>query len=55
MRKYISLFILLLFSVSISAQNLKQATQLFDKGEYEKAKPAFQRLVKSAPSNAGYN
>ena len=36
-------------------QNLIQAKELFQAGEFEKAKPAFQRLVRQAPSNAGYN
>lgn len=36
-------------------QNLNQAKELFQAGEFEKAKPAFQRLVRQAPSNAGYN
>ena len=37
------------------AQSLAQAKQLFLNGEFEQAKPAFQKLVKQAPSNANYN
>ncbi len=37
------------------AQSLEQAKQLFLAGEYEQAKPVFQKLVKQAPSNANYN
>ena len=32
-----------------------KAKQLFLNGEFEQAKPAFQKLVKQAPSNANYN
>lgn len=34
---------------------MAQAKQLFLNGEFEQAKPAFQKLVKQAPSNANYN
>ena len=34
-----------------AAQSLAQAKQLFLNGEFEQAKPAFQKLVKQAPSN----
>lgn len=39
----------------MSAQTLVQARKWFTDGEFEKAKPVFQRLVKQAPSNANYN
>ena len=39
----------------MSAQTLSQAKKLFDAGEYEKAKTAFARLVKSSPSSAEIN
>ena len=37
------------------SQTLTQAKKWFADGEFEKAKPVFERLVKQAPSNAGYN
>lgn len=42
-------------TVSISAQTARQAEKLFNDGEYEKAAAAYKKLVRSAPSNAGYN
>lgn len=39
----------------LSAQTLSQAKKLFENGEYEKAKPAFERFVRNAPSSAEYN
>lgn len=36
-------------------QTLEQARTMFSKGEYESAKPVFQRFVKSQPGNANYN
>lgn len=42
-------------SGSMSAQTLAQARKWFTDGDFEKAKPVFQRLVKQAPSNANYN
>lgn len=37
------------------SQTLNQAKQWFNAGEFEKAKPVFERLVRQAPSNASYN
>ncbi len=52
-------YILLLFSCLLGAgaysQTLTQAKELYEKGEYKQAKPAFQRLVNSSPSNGNYN
>lgn len=42
-------------SCTLQAQTLEQARAMFTKGEYEKAKPVFQRFVKSQPANANYN
>lgn len=54
-KKYIiGLFALCCTGTAI-AQSMEQAKQLFLKGEFEQAKPVFQRLVKQAPSNASYN
>lgn len=38
-----------------SAQTLTQAKKLFEDGEFEQAKPVFERLVKQSPSNTAYN
>lgn len=53
--KYILFLICSLFLGKVSAQTLEQARTLFNKGDYEKAKPVFQRYVKSQPSNGNYN
>lgn len=46
---------LAVFTVAISAQSLDQAKKLYNDGQYEEAKPAFERLVKQAPNNSSYN
>jgi len=55
MKKYIFSFILSLCIGSLSAQTLNQAKKLFDNGEYEPAKEAFEKLVKRSPSSAEIN
>ena len=54
-KKYIACLFALGLTSSMMAQNLEQAKKLFLEGEFEKAKPVFQSLVKKAPSNANYN
>lgn len=54
-KRYIACLFALGLTGSIMAQNVEQAKQLFEKGEFDKAKPMFQGLVKKAPSNANYN
>lgn len=54
-KKYILILVASLITSLLPAQNAKQATQLFDTGQFEKAKPAFKRLLRTAPNNAGYN
>lgn len=54
-RKYIIGLFALYCTGTTMAQSLEQAKQLFQKGEFEQAKPIFQKLVKQAPSNANYN
>lgn len=39
----------------LHAQSLDQAKKLYNEGQYAEAKPAFERLVKQAPSNSSYN
>ena len=36
-------------------QSLDQAKKLYNDGQYAEAKPAFERLIKQAPSNPSYN
>lgn len=56
MRKpYILLFLASCLGGMSPAQTLTQARQLFSDGQYEKAKPAFRKLVKQSPGNANYN
>lgn len=56
MRKnFIILFILCICSAGLSAQTLEQAKAMFKNNEFAKAKPVFQRYIKSAPNNANYN
>lgn len=49
------IFSILLISTGLYAQSLDQAKKLYNEGEYEEAKPVFERLVKQAPNNASYN
>lgn len=53
--KYILFLIGSLFLGEVAAQTLEQARTLYNKGEYEKAKPVFKKYVKSQPSNGNYN
>ena len=40
---------------TMQAQSLDQAKKLYNDGKYAEAKPAFEKLVKQAPSNPSYN
>lgn len=44
-----------LISCGLQAQSLDQAKKLYNDGQYAEAKPAFEKLVKQAPSNSSYN
>lgn len=56
MRKRHVIFILLCLSAfTLSAQTLEEAKELFKSGQYEQAKPVFQKYVKSNPGNPNYN
>ena len=46
-KKYILFFLFGLLSITISAQSLAEAKALYEKGEYEEAKPAFKKFVKT--------
>ena len=54
-RKYILFIICSFFLGGVSAQTLEQARTLFTKGDYEQAKPVFQKYAKSQPSNGNYS
>lgn len=54
LRYYIVLFFCFLVN-AVSAQTLDQARNMFVKGQYEEAKPVFERHVKSQPNSANYN
>ena len=49
--KYILLFLFGFFGIHASAQTLAQAKILYEKGQYEQAKPVFKKFVKSQPNN----
>ncbi len=55
MKKYIFTLLIALCATQISAQTLAQAKKLFENGEYEPAKAAFEKLVKRSPSSAEVN
>ena len=40
---------------NVSAQTLSKAKELYEKGDYAKAKPVFLKYVKSQPANGNYN
>ncbi len=48
-KRYIACLFALGLTSSMMAQNLEQAKKLFLEGEFEKAKPVFQSLVKKGP------
>ena len=54
-KKYILLLLLGFFGMNISAQTLTQAKALYEKGQYDQAKPAFKKFVKSQPNKGSYN
>lgn len=54
-KKYILLLFSCLLGTGAYSQTLAKAKELYEKGEYAQAKPAFQRFVKSNPSNGNYN
>lgn len=54
-KKYLTALLGLCMASTAGAQTLTQAKNLFEQGEFEKAKPVFERLVKQSPSNASYN
>lgn len=53
--RYTVLILFCLTLGALSAQTLDQARSMFTKGEYDAAKPVFERFVKSSPNNANYN
>ncbi|MDH6356796.1 tetratricopeptide repeat protein [Parabacteroides sp. PF5-9] len=46
---------ILFIGSGLYAQSLDQAKKMYNEGQYEEAKPAFERLVKQAPNNSSYN
>ena len=56
MKKIYILFALFnLVIVALSAQTLDQARAWYNEGDYEQAKPVFEKMVKSQPGNGNYN
>lgn len=54
-KKYILLVLFVLLSMEVSAQTLAEGKALYEKGQYEEAKPVFGKFVKSQPANGNYN
>lgn len=54
-KKYILFLLFSLLSITISAQTLAEAKDFYEKGQYEKAKPVFNKFVKTQPANGNYN
>ena len=54
-KRYILLLLFCLTLVGVSAQTLEEARAFYHQGQYEKAKPIFQKLVKTQPANGNYN
>lgn len=54
-KRYILLLLFCLTLVGVSAQTLEEARAFYNQGQYEKAKPIFQKLVKIQPANGNYN
>ena len=54
-KKYALALMVLCCTGTAFTQTLQQAKDWFLEGEFAKAKPVFQKLVKQAPSNANYN
>ena len=46
-KKHILFFLFCLILTGISAQTLEQAKTMFNKGQYDQAKPVFEKYVKS--------
>ena len=54
-KKHTLALLLLCAAGGASAQTLSQGKKWFTNGEFDKAKPVFERLVKQSPSSANYN
>lgn len=55
--KRLSIILFLFISIFCGghAQSLDQAKKLYNEGNFEDAKPAFEKLVKQSPNNSSYN
>ena len=49
------LFVLMMFTATLSAQTLTEAKSLFVEGNYEQALPAFERELKRKPKDGSLN
>lgn len=54
-KKRILSVLLCLTAFTLSAQTLEEAKELFKNGQFEQAKPVFQKYAKSTPANPNYN
>lgn len=53
--KYILIVLICLSGLHVQAQTLAQAKELYQQGNFEKAKPVFNKYVKSQPGNGNYH
>lgn len=49
------LLVLILFCISGYSQTIEEAKVFYNKGEYAKAIPAFEKAIKTSPNNSSYN
>ncbi len=54
-KQHFIFFLLTLAFGGLSAQTLEEGQALYNKGNYEKAKPIFAKYIKSNPANGNYN
>ncbi len=54
-KRYILLLLFCFVLAGASAQTLEQAKAFYNKGQYEQAKPIFQKYIKTQPNNGNYN
>lgn len=54
-KRYILFLLFCSILTGVSAQTLEQAKAFYNKGQYEQAKPIFQKFVKTQPANGNYN
>lgn len=54
-KKYILFLLFVLLGMTVSAQTLAEGKAMYEKGQYEEAKPVFEKFVRTQPGNGNYN